>query len=234
MHSMSERWTDPATRIYTQRSLRLYDTLVMGVFADRVWDCPAANFLAHYRQHLTSNHAEIGVGTGYCLDHCRFPAPNPRLALIDLQPNCLAYSARRLARYQPQTYVHDAREPMRLGIERFDSIALCGVLHCLPGGMGEKARVFDALEPIVAPGATIFGYTLVSDRVHDRALCRWVHRGLNRLRIIDNTEDRSSDLHAELSRRFVSPRVESIGCIAFFSVVAASRNTDAQGGRRHA
>src|ERR1044071_754813 len=122
MHTMSARWPGPGARIYTRHSLPLYDTVVMDMLAGRVWGCPADNFVDHYRRHLSANHAEIGVGTGYCLDLCELPSASPRLALFDLQPACLAYSARRLARYRPETYVHDAREPVRLDIERFDSI----------------------------------------------------------------------------------------------------------------
>lgn len=231
MHSMTHettpRWPDPAIRIYTRSSLPLYDAVVMRLLSDWVWGCPAEHFLAHYRRHLTANHAEIGVGSGYCLDRCGFPEPNPRLALIDLQPNCLAYSARRLARYRPKSYVHDARDPMWLGLEPFDSVAICGVLHCLPGSLSEKGKVFDALAPLAAAGTTIFGYTLVSDNVRERALPHAVHRLLNRLQIIANREDRRDDLYAELARRFDAPAVEQIGCLAFFSAVVP-------GGSRHA
>ncbi len=40
-------------------------------------------FLTLYDQYVSANHLDIGVGTGYFLDHCRFPAANPRLALMD-------------------------------------------------------------------------------------------------------------------------------------------------------
>lgn len=206
-------------KAYTRAGLHLYDALIMGLFAKHVWRCPPARFVAHYRKHLTSNHAEIGVGTGYCLDRCGFDfdSHHRRLALIDLQPNCLEFSARRLARYQPQTHVHDARLPLPYWIGRFDSIAIAGVLHCLPGGMHEKAKVFDALRPLASGGATVFGYTLVSDSVSHRRRSRWMHRALNHLRVIDNTGDRLDDLRDELSRRFVACNVEPVGCLAFFS-----------------
>jgi hypothetical protein len=223
MHATNRRLPEDATNVYTKAGLHAYDALVMGVFAKQVWDCHPDNFLAHYRRHLTSNHAEIGIGTGYCLDHCGFRTSSPRLALIDLQPNCLEYCAKRLARFRPETHWHDARQPMRFEIRHFDSIAICGLLHCLPGDMRRKCEVFDALQPIAAPGTRIFGYTLVSDAIRHRARRRYAHRCLNHLRIIQNMDDKAADLSRELSHRFVSSSVESVGCIAFFSGTVPQR-----------
>ena len=129
MHTGHHRPPD-SIKIYSRAGLRLYDALVMGVLARHVWDCPADAFVEHYRRHITSNHADIGVGTGYCLDHCVFDTANPRLTLIDLQPNCLEYAARRLARYRPQVLVHDVLQPMPEVVDRFDSVGIGGVLHC--------------------------------------------------------------------------------------------------------
>src|SRR5690349_1665806 len=91
-------------KVYSPAGLRLYDWLVMGVFARHVWACPADRLVAHYRAHVTANHADIGVGTGYCLDRCGLHLSRPRLVLVDLEANCLDYAARRLARFGPQCF----------------------------------------------------------------------------------------------------------------------------------
>jgi hypothetical protein len=212
MRSTQTRSPD-SIRAYTKAGLRVYDALVMGVLAEHVWGCRPDTFIDHYRKHVTSTHADIGVGTGYCLDRCEFDTPNPTLALIDLQPACLEYAAKRLARYRPQTYVRDVLQPLRTDGRRFESIALGGVLHCLSGDMQQKGRVFDALEPLTRGGSKIFGYTLVRDVVERRARSRLLHHVLNRMRIISNAGDRASDLRRELSSRFVSCNVEQVGCI---------------------
>ncbi len=217
---MAEALPDPAG-IYTPGGLRLYDTFVMGLLADRVWGCPAHNFVDCYREHLKPAHADIGVGTGYCIDQC-VPGPVDRLALIDLRQSCLDHCARRLERFQPETFVRDARMPMLIDAHRFDSIGLGGLLHSLPGEMRDKGEVFDALEPIAAPGAVVFGYTLVRDGAHETLTRRTMHRALNALRIIDNDRDHMADLAAELGRRFTDCRLRLIGNIAFFSATVRS------------
>ena len=206
-------------KIYTRAGLRLYDAVVMGLLARHVWDCPADTFVEHYRRHLTSNHADIGVGTGYCLDRCGFDTPNPRLVLIDLQLNCLAYAARRLARYQPQLLRRDVMQPMPNLSRRFDSVALGGVLHCLPGDMRHKCRAFDMVRPLMNPGSKIFGYSLVTDPARHRRRGDVALNVLNRMRVVDNTSDHASDLARELSSRFAECRVEQVGYLAFFNAV---------------
>lgn len=218
MHSAQNRSPD-SIKVYTRAGLRMYDALVMGLFARYVWDCPADKFVEHYRKHLTANHADIGVGTGYCLDRCGFDTPNPRLVLIDLQPNCLEYAARRLARYRPQTLVRNVLLPLPQVSRPFDSVALGGVLHCLPGGLRHKSRVFDTLRSLTGPGSKIFGYSLVVDSARRRARSALALQLLNRMRVVDNAGDRVGDLARELSSRFAACNVEQVGSLAFFSAV---------------
>jgi hypothetical protein len=110
-------------------------------------------------------------------------------------------------------------QPLRGVSPAFDSIALNGVLHCLPGSLRDKSRVFDHLAMLARPGTTIFGCTLVSDHIAIRWRRRAVHALLNQLRVIDNRGDHIADLRAALECRFVDCRVEIAGCFALFSAV---------------
>ena len=205
-------------KAYTKLGLRLYDPLIVNVIAPHVWGCSPEVLVDHYREHVTSNHADIGVGTGYFLDRCGFDSNNPRLALIDLQPNCLAYTARRLSRYQPRTYLRDVMRPIdQIDGGPFDSIALGGIIHCLPGNLTHKAKVFDRIAPLAKPGTRIFGYTLVYDGVQDRIRRVVVAPLLNGLRVIDNKNDHLGDLRRELNTRFVNCQIDLVGCMALFA-----------------
>jgi hypothetical protein len=75
---------------YTRRSLAVYDVAILGFFSRLAWRCPADRIVAHYNQHVSANHLDIGVGTGYFLDHCAFPGETPRMALLDPNVHCLA------------------------------------------------------------------------------------------------------------------------------------------------
>lgn len=210
-------------KAYTKLGLHLYDPLIVNLVAPRIWGCDPDILVDHYREHVTSNHADIGVGTGYFLDRCGFDS-TPRLALIDLQPNCLAYAARRLERYRPFTYVRDVLRPIReIPGGPFDSIALGGIIHCLSGDLTRKSQVFDSLAPIVKAGTRIFGYTLVYDGVSDRIRRQLIAPLLNYLSVIDNRNDRLSDLRRALDARFTDCKLELVGCMALFSAIVPKR-----------
>ena len=95
--------------VYTPATLALYDLLVLGFSNSFVWNCPSRLILDLYDQHVSPKHLDIGVGTRYFMDRCRFPA-SPKIALVDLNPNSLEKAARRLRRYAPSCHVGDALE----------------------------------------------------------------------------------------------------------------------------
>jgi hypothetical protein len=204
-------------KAYSKLGLRVYDPLIMGAVTRYVWECPSDVFVEFYRRHVTANHADIGVGTGYVLDRCGL-IPATRLALVDLQPNCLEYAARRLKRYQPEQYLWEAGFPLP-NIAPFDSIGLGGILHCLPGDMRQKGKVFDALKSICSPGATFFGYTLVNDAIQASSRRRFVYRHFHRMQVVNFEHDNLCDLTEQLSQRCDDYSVELVGCFAFFTAV---------------
>ena len=77
---------------YTSRSLAIYDLAILGYFSRLAWRCPAGRVLRQYDDHVTANHLDIGVGTGYFLDRRRFPSPS-LLVLMDLNEACLTKAA---------------------------------------------------------------------------------------------------------------------------------------------
>lgn len=217
-----------ATKAYTRPVLKIYDIVIMGLLARVVWRCPPSVFVHLYDALVTRQHAEIGVGTGYCLDRCR--AEIDRLALIDLNSNCLHHAGERLARFAPTTHVRNVLDPVSINDIEFKSIALSGVLHCLPGSMSDKGRVFDNLQPILATDGHVFGYTLVSDAGSLGPAAVAARAVLNKLRFVNNYSDTSDGLQRELQKRFDKFVVTRVGAFAFFIANQYSN----KGGETHA
>lgn len=203
--------------IYTPGMLNLYDLRVLWISNRFIWQCPTPRLLSHYDRHVTANHLDVGVGSGYYLDKCRFPAAHPRLALMDLNRNSLAFAARRISRYRPETHVRNVLEPIPFDGAPFDSVGVNYLLHCLPGDMAAKAIVFDHLAPLMAPGAAIFGSTLLQGGVERSAAARWLMDHYNADGVFSNTRDDLATLRRELERRFADVSVEVVGCAALFS-----------------
>ena len=121
--SMSIEPTDKAyagQAIYNPATLALYDIVVLGISNRLIWRCPTRHILQLYNQHATDNHLDVGVGTGWYLDHCRSSGPRVRLGLLDLNRSSLNTAAARLRRYRPEVYQADALRPFR-----FETAAVC-------------------------------------------------------------------------------------------------------------
>jgi len=144
MKSQSQMQRHNASRgavAYTPATLALYDLLVLGFSNSFVWNCPTRLILDFYNQHVSAKHLNIGVGTGYFMVRCRFPAL-PAIALFDLNRNSLEKAARRLRRYAPACHMGDVLERIDIGSSGFGSVGLNYLLHCLPGNLKTKSIVF--------------------------------------------------------------------------------------------
>lgn len=202
---------------YTKRTLAVYDAAILGFFSRLAWKCPARRIEQHYDKHITMNHLDVGVGTGYFLDHCRFESASPRLALMDPNVNCLAAASRRLARYNPEVYQANVLEPIPFDRPMFDSVGLNYVLHCIPGDLAAKAVVFEHLKALTKPGGVIFGATLLHDGVPRNWLARRVMDRNNEHGIFSNVNDSLVGLETALSQQLTDSAVDVVGCVAIFS-----------------
>ncbi|MGB0720997.1 MAG: class I SAM-dependent methyltransferase [Gammaproteobacteria bacterium] len=211
--------------VYTPSVLALYDLLVLGISSHLVWRCPAADIRRLYARNLSINHLDVGVGSGYFLDHADFPGPNPRVGLMDLNPHSLEHTARRIRRYLPECYRHNVLAPLELqagtsappAVQPFDSLAMNYLLHCLPGTMEDKAGAFDHLIPVLKPGARVFGSTILHGGVPRSLPARALMALYNRRGIFSNQGDDLDGLHRALERRFDGVEIETRGCVALFS-----------------
>ena len=101
--------------VYSRRALHLYDPIVLGLSNRLIWKCPTPRLLTHYERHVTANHLDVGVGTGYFLDRCRFPSTTPRIALLDLNREqqtlliCVTHSSELAQRFPIRKELQDGK-----------------------------------------------------------------------------------------------------------------------------
>ncbi|MGN6481874.1 class I SAM-dependent methyltransferase [Luteibacter sp.] len=207
--------------VYSPGTLAIYDTLVLRISNPLVWRCPTSRILDLYNQHVSASHLDVGVGTGWYMDHCRFP-PEPRLTLMDLNPNSLAAAARRVERYSPDTHVVDVLRPIEGHDATYGSIGVTYLLHCLAGDIRQKAVVFDHLIPLLAPGGTLFGATILAQGVPRTSAAVKLMEFYNKKGIFGNARDSLDDLRLALASRFNDVRVDTVGCVALFSARSPS------------
>jgi SAM-dependent methyltransferase len=153
---------DPAyagQKHYTRSFLRIYDPLVLGLFGNLVWRCPTRRLVEHYRTHMSSSHLDVGPGTGYFLARAAPPA-GTRLTLLDPNVDVLAHASRRLARLAPTTVQADVLKPLPIR-ERFASVALNYVIHCLPGPMEARVPAIRNVAAVLDAEGILFGATVL-------------------------------------------------------------------------
>jgi SAM-dependent methyltransferase len=215
--SVSAEQVEAGQAVYSRSTLVIYDWLVLGVSNRFIWKCPTPGLEAHYDKHLSANHLDVGVGTGYFLDRCRFSVATPRVALMDLNPNALAFTAQRIARYKPETYRRNVLEPIPFDAARFDSVGVNYLLHCIPGTIASKAVAFDHLKALMNPNAVLFGSTLLQGGVQRSGLAKRLMAVYNKKGIFANEHDDLEGLQHALSSRFRDVSVQVVGCCAVFS-----------------
>lgn len=210
------RTVDDGIRIYSKPLLAVYDLLVFNILSPFVWRCHAKIYFELYWKHMTRNHADIGVGTAHILNRCKYKPGEVRIGLFDLRANCLVFAARRLSRFKPETYQTNVLEPIQVNSRGFDSVAMGGLLHCLPGEMASKGLVFDSIQPMLNKGGCVFGYTILNKEVNKTGMSRFVYFLLQKLKVINGLEDSASQLLFEIEKRFSNCSVKVIGCVAIF------------------
>jgi 2-polyprenyl-3-methyl-5-hydroxy-6-metoxy-1,4-benzoquinol methylase len=215
--SVTSEQVNAGQSIYTKRSLAVYDFVVLGVSNQLLWKCPTKRLVDHYNKYVTANHLDVGVGTGYFLDRCQLPSPTPRVALMDLNTNALEFAAQRIARYNPETYRRNVLDPITLDGEKFDSVGINYLLHCIPGSIESKAIALDHLKTLMNPNAVLFGSTLLQGDISRNWFAKRLMDTYNKRGIFSNQQDDIEGLKRSLNQRFRDISVEVVGCAALFS-----------------
>ena len=209
---------DPAyagQREYSPVFLRIYDPLILGLFSPFVWRCPTTHLVERYRTRVGQRHLDVGPGTGYFLERAGLPDRSP-VTLLDPNVNVLGHASRRLQRLDITIIEADVLKP--LPVEGpFDSAALNGVLHCLPGPLTRKADAVANVAAVLAPTGVLFGASILGDSGRHSWLARSMLKANNRRGTFDNLDDTEDGVRQILEASFERVEMEMIGSMAVFA-----------------
>jgi SAM-dependent methyltransferase len=209
---------DPAykgQREYTPLFLRIYDPLILGFFTPVVWRCPTSRLVEGYRRRLGHRHLDVGPGTGWFLDRAGIPDGSP-VTLLDPNVHVLEHASRRLRRLDITTVEADVCKPLPVS-GPFDSAALSGVLHCLPGPLPRKAAAVANVAAVLAPTGVLFGASILGRSGQHTRLARSVLEANNRRGTFDNLGDTEDGLREILEASFERVELEKAGTMAIFA-----------------
>lgn len=212
-----DKKTTEGAKAYTPLTLKLYDWWVLSISNNFAWCCPTKEYLLpHFLQNLSSNHLDVGVGTGYYLTHT---PDDCKITLMDLNIASLnAASARAGALKIKSKIHHDVFEPYPDYLyERFDSISMFYLLHCLPGRMPDKSIVIMNAKAALNDNGVFYGATILGDGVKHNSFAEKLMHIYNGKGIFSNTHDSEIELERLLNDHFEYVDIVVKGAVALFS-----------------
>lgn len=202
--------------IYSKGVLSIYDFWVLGFSNRYLWKCSTKTINKLFSDLASTNHLDVGVGTGYYLKR-NLTASTQRLALVDLNINSLSVTSKAMTHLEPEVYCRNILEPLNLGCPSFDSVSMNYLLHCLPGSMNEKGIVFSHVREYLNTGGVVFGSTILGKNIQANHCAKKLVGLYNKKGIFCNKQDDYDSLSAELNRYFTDVQIRVIGCVALFS-----------------
>lgn len=207
--------------VYTPMTLAGYDLVVHGISNRWLWNCPTVKLRMWFDQHVTNNHLDVGVGTGYFLANSRILDSSSRIGFLDANKHCLRAASQRIVRFQPEMIEANLADPFSERIAPFQSLSLMYVLHCLPGDVAFRRQVLKHCAASLLPGGCLFGATILGQPHPTGWLGRRVMAVYNRKGIFGNAGDTKASLEEVLADSLEEIHVEQVGSVALFAGVRA-------------
>lgn len=200
-------------RYFNPWLLQLYDLTLYNFISPVLWGCSKETLIKRYDSYCRDKHLEVGVGTGYLLYNCQ--APIHQLGLMDLSAACLNKTRRRLKHLSPDVWRRNILEPIEGVEEKFQSLSINYVMHCIPGSYTEKGIAFKHLKQFMTDDGILFGASIVKTD-QSSVLAAGFMALLNKLGVFNNTQETAEDLEDALRRHFRFVKVEPRSASALF------------------
>jgi len=204
-----------AVKIYSKNLLSVYDLYVFKCVSPIFFRCPSEKIIDFYLNNVSENHLEVGAGTGFLLKKCKNAGKIKMLSLLDLSENCLEATQKSIKPIEAKIYKANILEDLPLETEKFKSIGLNFVLHCVPGDFKTKGMALLNLGNHLTEDGAIFGSTAIYDSKQN-VMAKLVMDTYNKTGIFNNKDDKKNELEEVLRDGFGKVSVTQIGNVLFF------------------
>lgn len=204
---------------FSTMSHHLYDLGLYRFVSPFIWRCSTKRLMDNYVENISHNHLEIGVGSGYFLEHTLCADFLQRLVLLDLNRRCLSKSEKRLRAFAPRMRHHNILSPLDRSETKHSSVGMNYVLHCIPGAFSTNERIFTHIHSVLEDGGVFFGATLLKHPAREGALSWLFMKLLSVTGIFNNAQHTQADLQHTLASTFRKVEISIVGCAAVFRAV---------------
>ncbi|GKZ25088.1 hypothetical protein AbraIFM66951_001601 [Aspergillus brasiliensis] len=211
-------------QIYTPWRLFIYDIWVLGIVSTFAWGCRISKYLIPlFRLNIGKNHLDIGAGTGYYLNHAQIPR-DTNLTIADNEPHALNVALARCTHPSTQTHgiVTDILQPFPFPApkeekDKFDSISMYYLLHCLPVPMATKCKIFTHLKKYMTHDGVIHGANVLGKGVRkDNWFAAIIRRGCLKHGVFHNEQDNAWEFERALRENFREVETWVVGSVFVF------------------
>ena len=179
--------------------IKNYDFIVNNLNCKYVWKCDQKNIANMYKKNITSNHIEIGPGTGYFLKNYKFN----NLTLIDVNKDILLECENNLKSNCKNINIINKNifnKNNQIELNNYNSIGLNYVLHCVPNKLSDS---LDNLRNNIISDSNLnlFGSTVIPpNNIYNLATLEIYF--LNKLKIFNNINHSDSELRKYVKNNF--------------------------------
>lgn len=215
MSKISQQQIEAGGAVYTPLMLKIYNLYVLSFSNYWIWRCAKKKQLKQYQMYRGKVHCDIGVGTGFYLQHCNWPQ-DTQLTLFDLNQNSLNQAKMAISTLDVDCIKGNIYERnIELG-NHFDAISANYLLHCLPGTMSDKCKVLENIAYMLKPNGRFFGASILSDENLHTWASKKLMRLYNKKGIFTNYGDSAQALEDSLRKSFSQVDIKIQGCVALF------------------
>ncbi|KAL4983911.1 S-adenosyl-L-methionine dependent methyltransferase [Aspergillus falconensis] len=214
--------------IYKPWDLLIYEIWVLGIVSTWAWGCSTTTYLLpQFRANIGRNHLDIGSGTGYYIRKAPIPS-STKLTLMDLEKPSLDLGLARSGRADACGILANVLEPLPVQ-DKFDSVSMYYLLHCIPASVKEKCGIFDHIKRNMTADGVIHGANVLGRGVRDDGwFAAYVRRGVLKAGIFHNLDDNAYDFEHALRRNFEDVQTRVVGSVFMFRA-ARPKMTDLLG-----
>jgi hypothetical protein len=204
------------------------DTLVWGFNSPFLWRISESDIHTLYKSNISTNHVEIGVGTGLFLAKDVSSKCNS-ITLMDLNPNSLNVCEKRILTSYESSETESAptvnkvvaditkEDSLHTHVGQHNSVAANFLFHCLHGtSLYDKRLAFANCASLLSPDGVFIGSTILGKEMMDDAEAAGrtplgVLQRYNDWGIFGNSGDSFADLENILRELFTEVDLKMIG-----------------------
>lgn len=184
---------------------------------EHVWKCPKQHLEQQFISNVSLNHLEVGVTSDFSFTRRLKANKNLNMVYLDPDAKALKRAGKNTAHLKPRLFQGSLMHQWGFRNQKFNSINLNFVLHCLQGDFEGKVNALCInARSCLADNGTIFGSAILRDRISTNPLSEYFLNRCNKSGVMNNEKDSYRKLERMLNYYFNNVHITMVGYVVMF------------------